>query len=156
MARIFFRDTFQPTDRPPYKELPLPVAAYFPEYIAVSEVVEYVNIVFLHGSFHNAISAILPDIVVGAYASQAFFPEPCPLGPVVIKEMNRIVLRVFRNPGLYGVPIGTFPAPSASPHQFRCLNPVRKRRRRRRFLASLFSYSFNQRLRFHLSVFRRK
>lgn len=105
MARIFFRDTFQPTDRPPYKELPLPVAAYFPEYIAVSEVVEYVNIVFLHGSFHNAISAILPDIVVGAYASQAFFPEPCPLGPVVIKEMNRIVLRVFRNSGLYGVPI---------------------------------------------------
>ena len=99
MARIFFRDTFQPTDRPPYKELPLPVAAYFPEYIAVSEVVEYVNIVFLHGSFHNAISAILPDIVVGAYASQAFFPEPCPLGPVVIKEMNRIVLRVFRNQG---------------------------------------------------------
>ena len=102
MTRIFFWNTLQSTYWSPYEELHLSIFAHLPEYIAISKVMEYVNVIFLHCSFHNVIGAILPDVVVCAYASQTFFPEPCPLGPIVIEEMNMVVFGIFSNPRFNG------------------------------------------------------
>ena len=59
------------------------------------------DIILLHGPFHDAVGADLPDVVVGTHSAQPLLPEPGPSRPVVIQEMYTAVFRVFRNPGLY-------------------------------------------------------
>ena len=66
---------------------------------------EYLNIILLHGVFHQAVGTNLPYIIIGTHTAQSFLPEARPLGPVVVKEMDVAVDGTFLYPRLDGVSI---------------------------------------------------
>ena len=62
-------------------------------------------VIFLHRTFHDAVTTDLPEVIIRTHSAQTFFPPACPFRPVIIQPMNIFVCGMLGNPGLDGVPV---------------------------------------------------